>query len=198
MKIIFNGRYISKAILNLTIEDNSPCHSILPETALILRSLPFFYPSLSKDLCALVQPGVKINKLGKEIQSKFAKSYYNEIALFVHFIGLDLLKELAEKASNYLPAIAYDYCLNVGPFIEANSVRDKISCQLGLNEQFTDEQFNWQDLIDNSISEASHFYTLKTGDIILAGEGVMIPHIAIGDKIDIRFENNDYLTSRVK
>ncbi|MEI8202479.1 MAG: hypothetical protein WCH34_05675 [Bacteroidota bacterium] len=198
MKIIFNGKYISKKILKHLDADDANSLHILPETVLIQNNLPFFHPDFTGNLYAFIQPGVKINKLGKSIEANFAENYYDEIGFFIQFIAMDFLKKLARKTSSYTTAISFDYCLNAGEFIKTDTLAKGVMCEAKLNDANFKEYIVWKKGIDNTIETASRFFTLKTGDIILSGEGIMLKHVIQDSQIELRVDDYAYLNCRVK
>ena len=98
MKIICVGRnYEAHAKdLNNAVEE-SPVIFLKPETALIPNKQPFFYPAFSNDVHYETELVVKICKLGKHIDEKFAHRYYQEIALGIDFTARDVQSQLKTK-----------------------------------------------------------------------------------------------------
>ena len=80
MKIICIGRNYADHIAELQhARPDEPVVFIKPDTAIAQSNLPFFIPEFSNDVHHEVEVLVKINRIGKHIQSKFAHKYYNEI-----------------------------------------------------------------------------------------------------------------------
>ena len=52
-------------------------------TSILVKKQPFFIPDFSNDVHHEVEILVKINKIGKHIDKKFAHKYYDEIGLGV-------------------------------------------------------------------------------------------------------------------
>ena len=82
MKIICIGLNYKSHIQELKCETpEQPLFFLKPETSMILRNRPFFLPDFSNDIHYEVELLVKINKVGKFIQKRFAHTYYDEIGL---------------------------------------------------------------------------------------------------------------------
>ena len=82
MKIICVGRNYTAHIKEL--ENEKPEHPILflkPDTSIVLKKQPFFIPDFSNDVHHEVEILVKLKKIGKHIDRKFAHKYYDEIGL---------------------------------------------------------------------------------------------------------------------
>lgn len=61
---------------------------------------------------------VKISKLGKHIDEKFASNYYDEIGLGIDFTARDVQNELKAKGLPWEKAKAFDSSAVVGAFIQ--------------------------------------------------------------------------------
>ena len=70
--------------------------------------MPFVIPSFSNEIHHEVEVLVKINKIGKHIDSKFAHKYYDEIGLGIDFTARDLQNTLKEKSLPWEKAKAFD------------------------------------------------------------------------------------------
>jgi len=55
--------------------------SLSRDTALLIRNRPFYYPDFTNDLHYECEIVYRICKAGKHIGPKFARSYYDAIAL---------------------------------------------------------------------------------------------------------------------
>ena len=98
MKLICIGRNYTKHIEELQNEKpTDPVVFIKPDTAILLKNQPFFIPDFSDDVHHEVEILVKINKVGKHIDKKFAHKYYDEIGLGIDFTARDLQSQLKEK-----------------------------------------------------------------------------------------------------
>jgi len=190
MKIICIGRnYIDHAKeLNNPVPEN-PVFFLKPDTALLRRNRPFYYPDFSDEIhyeCELV---VKINKLGKNIQKKFAHTYYNEIGIGIDFTARDLQGKAKSKGLPWEIAKAFDSSapLSMG-FIKKDEFADmnNITFHLDKNGDTVQEGTSADMIfdIDELISYLSKFFTLKTGDLIFTGTPAGVGPIQIGDKLE--------------
>ncbi len=204
MKIICIGRnYVDHAReLNNPVPEN-PVFFLKPDTALLRRNRPFYYPDFSDDIhyeCELV---VKINKLGKNIQEKFAHTYYSEIGIGIDFTARDLQGKAKAKGLPWEIAKAFD---NSAPlsmeFIDKNLLGDlkNISFRLDRNGE-TVQQGISGDMIfdfDDLIVYTSKFLTLKTGDLIYTGTPAGVGPVKIGDLLEAYIGDQLMLRCRVK
>lgn len=132
---------------------------------------------------------VKINRLGKHIEERFASTYYSEIGLGIDFTARDLQKECKSKGLPWEKAKSFDGSAVLGNQFfdksEFNSMSD-ISFGLKKNGGWV-QQGNSKDMIftiDKIIAYVSQFMTLKIGDIIFTGTPAGVGSVNIGDKLE--------------
>lgn len=174
MKIICVGRNYTDHIQELANEKpESPVLFMKPDTAIVLKKFPFFIPDFSDEVHHEVEVLVKINRVGKHIDTKFAHKYYDAIGLGIDFTARDLQAELKEKGLPWEKAKAFDGSAVIGEFIdksEFESLND-INFKLTKNNEVVQEgntkQMLWK--IDELIAYVSQFFTLRIGDIIFTG-----------------------------
>ena len=79
MKIICIGRNYPEHIAELNNErPTEPVVFIKPDSAVLLKQHPFVIPEFSDNVQHEIEIIVKINKVGKYIDIKFAHKYYDE------------------------------------------------------------------------------------------------------------------------
>ena len=179
MKIICVGRNYPKHIRELVNQrPESPVIFIKPDTSLLQKNNPFFIPDFSRLINYELELLVKINRIGKYIQPKFAFKYYREIGLGIDFTARDIQQQLKEKGLPWEKAKGFDGSALIGEWFDKSNFEDinKLDFHLLKNGIVTQSgnssQMIWK--IDELISEISKFFTLKIGDIIFTGtpEGV--------------------------
>ena len=178
MKIICIGRNYVKHIEELQNErPKDPVIFLKPDSAILIDKNPFIIPPFSNDIHYEVEVLVKINRLGKFIDQKFAHKYYEEVGLGIDFTARDLQSELKGKGLPWEKAKAFDGSAVIGKFINKKGLNlDNLGFQLYKNGELVQngntKHMLWK--IDEIISYVSQFFTLKIGDIIFTGtpEGV--------------------------
>jgi 2-keto-4-pentenoate hydratase/2-oxohepta-3-ene-1,7-dioic acid hydratase in catechol pathway len=179
MKIICVGRNYAKHIEELQNERPAePVIFLKPDTAILPKNFPFFIPEFSSDIHHEVEILVRINRVGKYIEPKFAHKYYDEIGLGIDFTARDVQSALKEKGLPWEKAKAFDGSAVIGEFLpksQFNSL-ENLTFELTNNgkpaQTGNTNQMLWK--IDELISYISQYFTLKIGDIIFTGtpEGV--------------------------
>ncbi len=179
MKIICIGRNYTNHIQELQNErPTEPVVFLKPDSAVLLKQHPFVLPEFSNDVHHEIELIVKISKVGKYIEPKFAHKYYDEISVGIDFTARDLQDRLKAKGLPWEKAKAFDGSAVIGEFLpksEFTSV-ENITFELTKNSQTVQKGNSnlmlWK--IDELIAYVSQFFTLKIGDIIFTGtpEGV--------------------------
>lgn len=178
MKIICIGRNYTKHIEELANEKpKEPVIFMKPDSAILLKNHPFVIPPFSNDVHYEVEVLVKINRIGKHIQEKFAHKYYDEIGLGIDFTARDLQSKLKEKGLPWEKAKAFDGSAVIGKFVSKKTYKlNNLIFQLYKNDELVQNgntaNMLWK--IDEIIAYVSQFFTLKIGDVIFTGtpEGV--------------------------
>ena len=174
MKFICIGRNYVDHIEELNNErPKEPVIFIKPDSAQVLKGQPFFIPEFSNDVHHEVEVLVKIKKVGKYIDRKFAHKYYDEIGLGIDFTARDLQQQLKEKGLPWERAKAFDGAAVVGKWLNKKEFEevDNIGFSLKKNESIVQEGNTslmlWK--IDEIIEYVSKYFTLKIGDVIFTG-----------------------------
>jgi 2-keto-4-pentenoate hydratase/2-oxohepta-3-ene-1,7-dioic acid hydratase in catechol pathway len=203
MKIICIGRnYIDHAKeLNNPVPEK-PVFFMKPDTALLLKHNPFFYPDFSKEVHYEAELVVKIDRNGKHIEERFAHKYYSEISIGIDFTARDLQAEAKKKGLPWEIAKAFDQSAPVGRFITKDkftNVQD-INFTLKINGE-TRQQGNSRDMIftiDRIIAYVSQFISLRTGDLIFTGTPQGVGPTRINDHFEAFIEDEKLLEFNVK
>lgn len=204
MKIICIGRNYADHAKELGNKvPTEPVFFMKPDSALLPKKAPFFYPNFTKDLHYEVELVIKICKLGKNISQKFAHTYYKEIGLGIDFTARDVQLECKKKGLPWEKAKSFDYSAPLSrTFIPKSEFSDlsDINFKLEKNEVIVQEG-NTKDMLfdfDNLICYLSQFLTLKIGDLIFTGTPAGVGPVQIGDKLVGYIENQKMLELQVK
>jgi 2-keto-4-pentenoate hydratase/2-oxohepta-3-ene-1,7-dioic acid hydratase in catechol pathway len=204
MKIICIGRNYSAHISELKNERPSdPVIFIKPDTAVLLKKQAFFIPDFSDDVHYEVEVLVRINRVGKHIQKKFAHKYYEELSLGIDFTARDLQQKLKEKGLPWEKAKGFDGAAVIGEiWLDKNSIPDLNNLKFSLqkNSEFV-QQGNTGDMlwkIDEIIAYVSQYFTLKIGDIIFTGTPEGVGKVETNDKLTGFIEEEQIFSIQVK
>ena len=125
MKIIGVGRNYVDHIKELNnAVPTSPVIFFKPDTAIIVRNQPFFYPSFSNDVHYEVEIVIKICKNGKNIEEQFAHKYFDQIGIGIDFTARDLQSEAKRKGLPWTLAKGFNGSAPVSDFYPISNYDD--------------------------------------------------------------------------
>lgn len=173
--------------LNHTFILTEPVLFMKPDSALLKDGKPFFIPDFSSNVHYETEIVVKINKLGKSIDEKFAHRYYDEITVGIDLTARDLQRNLREKGLPWEISKGFDGSAVLGEFIKLNEVGDiqNIDFHLDIDGK-TVQKGNTENMlftVDKIIAYASRFFTVKIGDLIFTGTPVGVGKVEIGNNL---------------
>ena len=207
MKIICIGRNYVDHIRELDGNGNSPPEPIFfakPDTALLRNNDPFYVPDFSQDLHYETELVVKINRLAKCIEEKFASRCYDEVGLGIDFTARDVQRECMEKGLPWEICKAFDHSAAVSPeFIplaELGGDVQKLRFEMRLNGEIRQQGDTSLMIfsVDKIISYVSRFMTLKIGDLIFTGTPVGVGAVKPGDRLEASLEGRKLLDFDIK
>lgn len=203
MKIICIGRnYADHAKEMNAPTPEYPLFFLKPDSAILPKKTPFYYPNFTNDLHYECEIIVRINKLGKNISPKFAHTYYDEIGLGIDFTARDLQEECKAKGLPWERAKAFDGSAVIGEqFISKNDL-DISNIDFYLTKNGDKVQIgNTKDCIfsiDTIIAYVSQFMTLKIGDILFTGTPAGVGPVKIGDTLKGYIGNQEMYSLNIK
>ena len=203
MKLICIGRNYAQHISELKSEKPSePVVFLKPDTAILLKKQPFFIPDFSNEVHHEVEVLVKINRVGKYIDSKFAHKYYEQIGLGIDFTARDLQQELKGKGLPWEKSKAFDGSAVIGKWVSKSNYENvnNIPFSLLKNNQIvqssTTEDMLWG--IDEIIAYVSQYFTLKIGDIIFTGTPSGVSKVQSNDSLKGYIGEEEFFSIKVK
>ncbi|WP_405198183.1 fumarylacetoacetate hydrolase family protein [Christiangramia sp. LLG6405-1] len=204
MKIICVGRNYTDHISEL--KNEKPEEPVLfqkPDTSILLKKQPFFIPDFSDDIHYEVEVLVKIKKIGKHIQEKFAHKYYDELGLGIDFTARDLQNKLKEKGLPWEKSKAFDGAAVISdkwlPKKElppADALNFRLEKNGELAQSSSTAHMLWK--IDELIAYISSYFTLKIGDIIFTGTPAGVGKVATDDRLTGYLEDQQMFSIKVK
>jgi len=203
MKLICIGRNYAKHIEELANErPDHPVVFLKPDSSILLKQHPFVIPEFSKDVHHEVEILVKIKKIGKYIDKKYAHTYYDEIGLGIDFTARDLQSDLKAKGLPWEKAKAFDGAAVIGKWLPKSMFEnvDTIGFILEKNGTIVQDgntaHMLWK--IDELISYVSQYFTLKIGDVIFTGTPAGVGPVAVDDKLKGLIGDTEMFSINVK
>lgn len=203
MKILCVGKNYAAHIEEMNSErPDEPVIFTKPETALLLKNAPFFYPDFSKDVHYEVELILKINRNIKYIEPRFAYKYYDEIGIGIDFTARDLQAKAKAKGLPWALSKGFNGSAPISKFIPKSKFENlkDINFSLKLDGEVK-QQGNTSLMLfdfDVIISYISKYIWLKEGDIIFTGTPKGVGPVQIGNKLEAYIEDEKMLDVEIK
>ena len=194
MKIICIGRNYDEHIQEKElggggVRPSEPLFFMKPDTAMLRNNDPFYIPPFSNEIhyeCELV---VRINRVGRCIEERFAHRYYEEVGLGIDFTARDLQRRAMAEGLPWEACKSFDYSAALAPqFIPLTELGGKVQeldFQLELNgevrQQGDTRQMLWT--VDQLIAHVSKYVTLRMGDLLFTGTPAGVGKVSSGDNL---------------
>lgn len=188
MKIICIGRNYSEHAkeMNSSLPEN-PVFFIKPDNCLLRNNQPFYYPDFTKELHYELEVVLRINRLGRSINKRYAHRYFDAVTLGIDFTARDLQQECKQKGLPWEIAKAFDFSAPIGEFISKDDIEDLNSIDFRLEKNdVVVQQGNTRDMIfsyDELFDYVSRFVTFKIGDLMFTGTPAGVGPVQIGDRL---------------
>ncbi len=186
--------------VNLPVE---PTIFLKPDSSLLRDNKPFFIPRFSNRIEHEIEIVVRIDKLGKNIEERFAHRYYSHVALGVDFTARDLQNKFKEMGQPWELSKGFDNSAVISEFVPiaqlGKNIND-INFELYKNNSLVQKGNTSQMIfsVDKIIEFVSKYFTLKIGDLIYTGTPNGVGTVAINDRLEGFIEGNRLLDFYVK
>lgn len=207
MKIICIGKNYVEHIRELDHNSDIPSEPIFfmkPDTALLRNNEPFYLPDFSRDLQYETELVVRICRVGRAIEERFAHRYYEEVGLGIDFTARDLQRECVAKGLPWEVCKSFDYSAALSPrFLPLAGLGGDVQ-RLHFDMELNGEPRQAGDTskmiftVDRIVSYVSHFVTLKMGDLIYTGTPVGVGRLSPGDRITASLEGERLLDIEIR
>ena len=211
MKIICIGRNYAEHVKELHNTaggpdglPTEPVFFLKPDTALLRNNDPFYIPSFSQEVhyeCELV---VRIDRVGKCIEERFAHRYYREVGLGIDFTARDVQREAIRQGLPWERAKAFDRSAALSPhFIPLEELGDdvqRLRFELELNGRVCQRGDTSLMLrtVDRLIACVSRYMTLKMGDLLYTGTPAGVGPVHPGDTLRATLEGRELLNFDIR
>ena len=125
------------------------------DSCLLNGRKPMFIPDWTTALGVTECIVLRVSRLGKEIAPKFANRYFDAVAPGADFIALDKAREAQASGLPWTTALAFDYSLALGEWIN----NDEMSATTLLNDELIISP-------EEAVAQASKVMTIRQGDLI--------------------------------
>ena len=147
---------------------------------------------------------MKINRVGKCIEERFAHRYYDEVGLGIDFTARDLQREAMAAGHPWEKAKGFDRSAAISPrFLSLSELGKKVEdlrFQMTLNGEVRQvgEPKNMIFSVDKIIAYVSRYMTLRMGDYIFTGTPAGVGPVKKGDVLRASLEGEELLNFDIK
>lgn len=203
MKIICIGRNYHDHIREMGSPlPSEPVFFLKADTAIITRNRPFFYPGFSKDIQYEVEIVLRICRVGKHINARFAHLYYNELGIGIDFTARDVQRDAIAGGLPWEKAKAFDGSAPLSPFVPLVELGDVHNLDFSLKKNGSlVQKGNTANMIfdfERIIGHVSRYFTLKMGDMIFTGTPAGVGGVEIGDVLEAYLGDRRMLKCNIK
>ena len=164
MKIICVGRNYADHAKELG--NSAPKEPVIfckPDSAILQPRNPFVIPPWTKEVHHELELIIRIGKVGKYIEPKYALSYVDSISVGIDFTARDIQSELKKAGLPWEKAKGFDGSAAIGKWIKGSPNKKNYQIQLFKNNDLV-QKGNTRDFIfsiEEIICHISQFFTLK-------------------------------------
>ena len=133
--------------------EGKPQMVLKSDSCMLVNRKPFFTPDDAQDLRMTRCVVLRVSRLGKSIEQRFADRYYDAVAPGLDFVVWDKLEEARRNGSSWTEALDFDYSLAIGEWIDKGE-RLKVKGERLLISP------------EEAIEQASRLMTIRQGDLI--------------------------------
>ncbi|OUT45251.1 MAG: 2-hydroxyhepta-2,4-diene-1,7-dioate isomerase [Owenweeksia sp. TMED14] len=201
MKIICVGRNYTDHVKELG--NSTPKEPVIfckPDSAILQPRNPFVIPPWTKEVHHELELIMRIGKVGKYIEPKYALSYVDSISVGIDFTARDIQSELKKAGLPWEKAKGFDGSAAIGRWIKGSPNKKNYEIQLFKNNDLV-QKGNTRDFIfsiEELICYISQFFTLKSGDIIFTGTPSGVASVEAGDELICKLDGNSLLSLSIR
>ena len=193
MKIVCVGRNYKAHALELGNSlPEEPVIFCKPDSALLPPRNPFVIPPWTQDVHHEIEWVLRVGKVGKFIEPRFAYRYLDAMTVGLDFTARDLQTELKNKGLPWERAKGFDGSAVLGTWSPMPAEPMDHQIRLEKNGE-TVQSGNTRDFLtslEDLIAFISTYFTLKKGDLIFTGTPAGVGPVKPGDSLE-GFLNDD-------
>lgn len=152
------------------------------DDVLLRNNGDFYIPEFTRKVSCVPQLAVKICKLGKSVNERFACRYYSEMGGVVRFYADTLEDELREKGLPLAAASSFDCSAAISNLKEITDRNIRYEMQVNGISVFQGMAADLVLSIDRLLALASEYHMIKIGDYLFCGNQMRF-EVKAGDRI---------------
>lgn len=170
-----------------------------PDTSVLRNNDDFYMPHFSTDVVCGCGVLVRITRLAKCLDARFASRCYDAVGVGVTFVARDVMQQALSAGRPCDEAYSFDRSVAVSPQMkdpsEVGEGIVEMSVGEGVVQRLTIAEMRMS--IDECVSRASQSLTLKTGDIVFVPLTTDVKS-KIGDVLRVTLNGEELLNFMIK
>ncbi|MBQ3959897.1 MAG: fumarylacetoacetate hydrolase family protein [Muribaculaceae bacterium] len=188
-----------KILLVNDIENNAGMRvRQIADSAIVASGKPLFVPDFAGRFSARLGLAVRIDRLGKHIDARFAHRYFQQVTVCCVVSGSDWADADVNPETD-ARALSFDGSLLMGNFQPYDGKSD-LSLTLSIDGE-PKQDWRWNNAagkLQQAISNVSRYFTLKMGDLLICDSEGEQAELHIGGKLTAAINGNESLTIRLR
>lgn len=198
-----NYRLHNKELGETLLEQENPVIFMKPDSSLLRNRRPFFLPDFSERIEYETELVVRISRLGKSIEAKFADRYWDAVTLGIDFTARDLQNQYRSKGLPWELCKGFDSSAVVGDWIDKEALEkglQDLNFRLDIDGKTVQQGYSGDMIfsVAKIIEYVSSFCTLKTGDLIFTGTPAGVGPVHIGEHLQGYLEDKNVLDFHIR
>lgn len=205
MKIICVGMNYpqhNKELGETLLIPEKPVIFMKPDSSILRNRRPFFLPDFSERVEYETELVVRICRLGKSIEARFADRYWDALTLGIDFTARDMQNDFRKRGLPWELCKCFDSSAVIGDMIlkKENMNLQDINFHLDIDGERVQQGYTGDMIftVAQIIEYVSSFCTLKTGDLIFTGTPVGVGPVKIGQHLQGFIEDKNVLDFHVR
>ena len=172
--------------------------TVRSDSSVLRNNDDFYMPSLSQDMRCTVGYYLRVTRLAKCLNEKFASRCYDAVGVAVAFTAQDIVERNCALGRPCDEAYCFDKSIALSPETIAPDAVTNGTLDIKVGNSVVNSDLSAVKLsLDKALAKASELLTLKTGDIVyLAATEPFAPHI--GERVEVTLNGITLLDFEVK
>ncbi len=166
----------------------------MADSSILLSNKPFFVPDFAPRFEMHPAIALRVNRLGKNVASRFAHRYYDSVAACV------TAEASGEGVTGDARFTAFDGAVMLGNYHPVGEMPGSIETAVAINDEIvaTASTARMALSFDRVIELVSTYFTLKMGDIIVNIDDSKSHELTIGENLTATIGGKPSLKIRIK
>lgn len=172
--------------------------TVRSDSSVLRNNDDFYMPSFSQDMRCTVGYYLRVTRLAKCLNEKFASRCYDAVGVAVAFTAQDIVERNCALGRPCDEAYCFDKSIALSPETVTPDTVDKGVLQIKIgNSQSESRLSDLKISLDKALSKASELLTLKMGDVVyVAATEPLKPQI--GERVEVSLNGETMLNFEVK